>query len=186
MGFLSLTEARRPCPSRRCRRQCRGRRRCGWGEAEGDVDAELEAEDLDGAVALVVVHGDDDIEVAALSAPESTSTGPASLPSPLDESDGSGNTYVLGDTAAAYPTTSGAFQQTCSSCVNQTDLFITKLNATGIAQIYSTYLGGSARDRGIKIIVDANGNAIVGGTTESVDFPLKNPVMTSGQLGNDR
>jgi hypothetical protein len=98
--------------------------------------------------------------------------------------DGSGNTYVLGDTAAPYPTTSGAFQQTCNSCVSQTDLFITKLNATGTAQIYSTYLGGNARDRGIKIVVDANGNAIVGGTTESFDFPLKNPVVTSGVPGN--
>ncbi len=36
------------------------------GEAKGDVDAEFEAEDLDGAVPLVVVDGDHDVEFATL------------------------------------------------------------------------------------------------------------------------
>jgi hypothetical protein len=35
------------------------------GQAHGDVDADFEAEDLDGAMALVVVHRDDQVVVAA-------------------------------------------------------------------------------------------------------------------------
>jgi len=94
--------------------------------------------------------------------------------------DNAGNTYVLGDTTQSYPVTSSAYQKSCVSCPNQTDLIITKLNAAGTAQIYSTYIGGSDHDRGIRIAVDANGNAIVAGMTYSNDFPLANPVQTPG------
>ena len=37
--------------------------------------------------------------------------------------------------------------------------------------LYSTYLGGSAGDRGFGIAVDGAGNAYVTGFTESLDFP---------------
>src|SRR6185503_19450563 len=37
--------------------------------------------------------------------------------------------------------------------------------------IYSTFLGGSSSDRGTGIAVDAAGNAYVGGTTFSTNFP---------------
>ena len=40
-------------------------RRADHRQAEGDVDAGFEAEDFDGGVALVVVHGDDDVEITA-------------------------------------------------------------------------------------------------------------------------
>ncbi len=85
--------------------------------------------------------------------------------------DSSGNTYVTGVTTSSnFPTTPGAFQTTLAGSTNA---FITKLNATGTALIYSTYLGGSnsVTNQGIGIAVDSSGNAYVEGDTQSTDFP---------------
>src|SRR5262249_38765639 len=71
--------------------------------------------------------------------------------------DGSGNAYVTGDTTSSnFPTTPGAFQ---TSSGGRTDAFVTKLNASGTALVYSTYLGGSGFDLGDGIAVDGSGNA---------------------------
>ena len=49
---------------------------------------------------------------------------------------------------------------------------MTKLNLTGSALVYSTYLGGATgNDLGLGIAVDGNGNAYVVGHTQSADFP---------------
>src|SRR5207302_10394882 len=50
------------------------------------------------------------------------------------------------------------------------DAFVTKLNPTGTALVYSTYLGGSGTEIGSGIAVDAAGAAYVTGTTHSADF----------------
>ena len=55
--------------------------------------------------------------------------------------DGSGNAYVTGNTISSnFPTTPGAFQTTSDNLAN---VFVSKLNATGSALLYTTYLGGS-------------------------------------------
>ncbi len=92
--------------------------------------------------------------------------------------DGAGNTYITGLTfSASYPVTPSAFQPNCASCgSNLSDVFVTKLNPAGTAQLYSTYLGGSDYDQPFGLAVDANGNAIVAGRTQSTDFPTKNPI----------
>lgn len=54
------------------------------------------------------------------------------------------------------------------------DLFLAKLNAAGSALVYSTYLGGSDVDSSGGLVVDANGNAYLAGTTQSKDFPTAN------------
>ncbi|WP_432663752.1 SBBP repeat-containing protein [Wukongibacter baidiensis] len=83
--------------------------------------------------------------------------------------DNNRNAYVTGDTASFnFPITPGAFQTTLTG---PQDAFVTKLNPTGSALIYSTYLGGSSGDRGEGITSDNNGNAYVVGTTGSRDFP---------------
>src|ERR1019366_3605271 len=81
--------------------------------------------------------------------------------------DSSGNAYVTGTTASAdFPTTPGAFQQSCGSgCVNAFTAFVAKINATGSALVYSTYLGGSGDAGGNSIAVDSAGNAYVTGGT---------------------
>src|SRR5207302_1442323 len=50
------------------------------------------------------------------------------------------------------------------------DAFVTKINATGTALVYSTYLGGSSFDWGNGIAVDAARAAYVTGGTSSTDF----------------
>jgi hypothetical protein len=45
-------------------------------------------------------------------------------------------------------------------------VYVTKLNATGTALVYSTFLGGGGSQFGVGIAVDADGRAYVGGTSE--------------------
>ena len=52
---------------------------------------------------------------------------------------------------------------------------MTKINASGSALVYSTYLGGSGDDDGYGIAVDGSGNVYVTGYTNSTDFPTLNP-----------
>jgi uncharacterized repeat protein (TIGR01451 family) len=56
----------------------------------------------------------------------------------------------------------------------QLDAFVAKINTNDSGQpslIYSTYLGGTDTDQVNGIAVDASGNALIGGTTASADFP---------------
>jgi hypothetical protein len=83
--------------------------------------------------------------------------------------DASGDAYVTGYTSSSnFPTTTGAFQTAFGGA---SDAFVTELNPTGSALVYSTYLGGSGYDQGNGIAVDASGNAYVTGSTSSTNFP---------------
>ena len=85
--------------------------------------------------------------------------------------DSSGNAYVTGVTRSSdFPTTAGAFQTTFGGGFD--DAFVSKLNGSGSALIYSTYLGGSDDDAGSGVALDSSGNAYVAGTTGSSDFPI--------------
>ena len=96
--------------------------------------------------------------------------------------DANGNAYVTGYTwSSDFPVTPGALQTTNKAAAdNGSDAFVAKLNPTGSALIYSTYLGGSGSpltefeegDFGYGIAVDASGNAYIAGTTSSTDFPV--------------
>jgi uncharacterized repeat protein (TIGR01451 family) len=95
--------------------------------------------------------------------------------------DSGGNVYITGDTASVnFPTVSG-FDSTANG---SNDVFVAKLNPTGTALVYSTYLGGSGDDFAHGIAVDASGNAYITGSTESPNFPLMNAAQTTYQ-GND-
>ncbi|MFB3896979.1 MAG: SBBP repeat-containing protein [bacterium] len=83
--------------------------------------------------------------------------------------DTAGNAYVTGYTLAAdFPVTAAAFD---TSSNGMADVFISKVNDTGSALIYSTYLGGSSNDYGQGICVDSDGNAYITGHTYSNNFP---------------
>src|SRR3989441_149346 len=85
--------------------------------------------------------------------------------------DSLGQAYVTGVSASLdFPMTAGAFQPRFAG--GSLDAFVTKLNPTGVALAYSTYLGGTGDEEGFGIAVDATGNAYVTGLTNSnLDFP---------------
>jgi beta-propeller repeat-containing protein/hemolysin type calcium-binding protein len=84
--------------------------------------------------------------------------------------DAAGNAYVTGEADSTdLPTTAGALDTARSGCC---DAYVSKLNPTGTALVYSTYLGGSNYDFGVGIAADAAGNAYVTGGTSSTDFPV--------------
>jgi len=101
--------------------------------------------------------------------------------------DASGNTYITGYTFnSKFPVTSSAYDLQCAACATSTAaVYVTKLNAAGTAQIYSTFLGGSAYNQPIGLAVDSNGNAVVTGRTSSTDFPMKNPISAGLPSGED-
>ncbi len=88
--------------------------------------------------------------------------------------------YVTGAVSGAdFPVTAGAYQTTYAGG------FLTKLNSTGTAEVYSTFLGGpsSYAGNGVSPISVAlpNGclsscNAYVAGWTNTTDFPAINPI----------
>jgi hypothetical protein len=84
--------------------------------------------------------------------------------------DDDGRAYVTGDAGADdFPTTPGAFDTTFNG--GPFDAFVTKLNRTGTALVYSTFVGGSATDRARDITLDGAGRAHITGFTSSLDFP---------------
>jgi hypothetical protein len=89
--------------------------------------------------------------------------------------DGSGNTYVTGDTISINFPTAAPFQAANGGA---TDAFVTKINAAGV-KVYSTYLGGSMDEFGESIAVDGSGNAYVAGWTTSTNFPTATPIQSA-------
>lgn len=90
--------------------------------------------------------------------------------------DSAGNAYVTGLTSSADFPTASAIQGALNGSLS--DVFVTKLNSTGNALVYSTYLGGSGNDTGFGIAVDSSGNAyVVGETGSSINFPIVNPLQ---------
>lgn len=121
--------------------------------------------------------------------------------------DTAGKVYITGSTQSDdFPTTAGAFDRSCGTdgICNATsnmvcdwtppgmppvchidakaDFFVAKfdLSMSGPASLlYATYVGGSGKDEGLGIAVDAGGNAFVTGSTVSPDFPAVAPIQAS-------
>jgi hypothetical protein len=95
--------------------------------------------------------------------------------------DAAGNVYVTGFTSSVDFTRPvpasvlGPCQGRCGKGPLY-DAFVTKIDASGKALVYSTYLGGSGTDQGGGIAVDSSGNAYVTGVTTSADFPRVNQI----------
>jgi uncharacterized protein (TIGR03437 family) len=92
--------------------------------------------------------------------------------------DSTGAVYVTGECESTnFPTTAGALQRTFGG--STFDGFVVKLNGSGSALLYSTYLGGNGNDFGKAIAVDAGGNAYVTGNTFSTNFPTRTPFQAN-------
>lgn len=96
--------------------------------------------------------------------------------------DSSGNAYIAGRTESANFPTQNALQPAYKG---GEEAFVTKLNSTGSALVYSTFLGGTGDDYGVGIAVDGSGDAYVTGATTSTDFPTKNPFQQTNNGGYD-
>jgi hypothetical protein len=95
--------------------------------------------------------------------------------------DGSGNAYIGGETGSTnFPTTAGAFDTSRNGAF---DAFVTKLNASGSALVYSSYLGGLEVEFVAGAAVDASGNAYMAGITRSADFPTTPGAFDTTQNG---
>ena len=86
--------------------------------------------------------------------------------------DAQGNAYVIGNSGSEdWPVSGNAVQtrrKNLGSYVR--NVVVTKFDAAG-GLIWSTFLGGSVNDYGNAIALDAAGNVVIGGYTNSSDFP---------------
>ncbi|MTI85050.1 MAG: hypothetical protein FH756_14430 [Firmicutes bacterium] len=89
--------------------------------------------------------------------------------------DSSGSAYVTGDTSSLNFSTQNPLQPDFGGGIR--DTFITKIDPSGSALLYSTYLGGSGNESGFGIALDLFDNAYVTGNTDSLDFPTSNPLQ---------
>jgi Beta-propeller repeat len=94
--------------------------------------------------------------------------------------DATGDAYVAGTTYSTNFPVAAALQ---SGLLGTATAFVTKINATGSALVYSTYLGGSLIDNATAIAVDSTGAAYVTGDTASFDFPTTLGVFQTGLNG---
>jgi uncharacterized repeat protein (TIGR01451 family) len=82
--------------------------------------------------------------------------------------DSQGNAYVTGLTGSgSFPRTAGAFQDSKDGLV---DAFVAKLNPSGSALEYSSFIGGDNNDTAFGIAVDGSNRAYVVGRTDSNRF----------------
>lgn len=85
------------------------------------------------------------------------------------------NAIVTGRTSSLdFPTTDNAYQRKKSNSDVDRDAFISQLDASGSALLYSTYLGsptGEGHTEGTGVAVDRNGNFFVTGDTEQIPAP---------------
>ena len=101
--------------------------------------------------------------------------------------DSVGTIYVTGNTTSTNFPTVNPFQANLGNAGGVQDAYVLKLNSTGDVIQFSSYLGGSAGDRGYGIDVDGFGNAfIVGDTLSKTNFPVVNAFQAGfgGGLGD--
>jgi hypothetical protein len=84
--------------------------------------------------------------------------------------DAGGNVYLAGDAyPPAFSTTPGAYRNVDPTAT--LGVFITKMNPTGSALVYSSLIGGNGNDQAFAIALDTSDNAYITGVTGSTNFP---------------
>jgi uncharacterized repeat protein (TIGR01451 family) len=90
--------------------------------------------------------------------------------------DSSGTAYIAGFTTSVNFPVVNAFQATLAGAG---DVFVARVNESGSALSWSTYLGGANFDSGSGIALSRTGDIYVAGITSSSDFPVNNAVQPS-------
>jgi hypothetical protein len=90
--------------------------------------------------------------------------------------DSSGNVCTAGTTSSLDFPLAAASQWTNGGAK---DAFVAKLNSSGSALVFSTYLGGSGSENAGSIAMDDTGNCYVGGDTTSTNFPVQAAYQSS-------
>ncbi len=94
--------------------------------------------------------------------------------------DGAGEAYIAGRTNdPSFPVTPGVLQPifgdpspvTPGTGAQTYDAFLAKVNPTGTALLWSTFLGGTGNDNALSLALDASGDVWTSGTTTSPNFP---------------
>ena len=94
--------------------------------------------------------------------------------------DSSGEAYVTGDTnSSSFPVLNAA-QATLKGA---TDVFITKVQASGSGLLFSTYYGGTLDEAASGIAIDAFNDVYVTGRTLSSDYPTNGTPFQSSLSG---
>jgi hypothetical protein len=88
--------------------------------------------------------------------------------------DATGNIYVAGNTRSPDFPIKNAANPTFPTASGAITGWVAKLNNTGSALLYSTFMGGSGGGTIDALAVDSAGNAYITGGTNSNDFPLVN------------
>ncbi len=100
--------------------------------------------------------------------------------------DAAGNAYVAGKTASKSFPTQAAFQANFGGPIPSDvyeappyDVFVSKINPSGTALVYSTYYGGPGADVPSGLALDSQGNAYVTGTSEALNIAA-DPTLPQG------
>lgn len=96
--------------------------------------------------------------------------------------------YVFSQSGpGTYPTTAGAFQTSYSGSTpagDTCDIAISKFDSTGAHLLYSTYLGGNGWDWPHSLMVNANNELYIMGSTLSTNYPVTNGAFDQSPNGN--
>ena len=136
----------------------------------------------------ITLNGGDDISVSKFGPTTTAAQTPAVLYSTYlggsgrefagdIAADSAGRAYLVGSTESANFPTVAAFQ---SSLRGTRDAFVAKLNATGSALDFSTYLGGNGDEVGRGIAVRGTQVHVTGASSSSITFPVNGPYQRFG------
>ena len=99
--------------------------------------------------------------------------------------DALGNIFITGQTDSTDFPISNSVTPFSATHQGATDSFVIKLNATGTQITHATFIGGSGNDAAAAIALANNGSVYVAGTTNSANFPVKNPIQAALSGLND-
>jgi hypothetical protein len=102
--------------------------------------------------------------------------------------DALGDAFVAGETVSTdFKTTAGGFQTEPQASNTNGAVFVTELNPTGTAEIYSSYLiaTDAAGETAFGIALDPSGNVYVTGQTFSTGFPTTPNSLAPGPLASN-